>query len=963
MAFTDPRLNQYEYFRSGGRFDQSLIENTLLPGLSTQSSFARASLGIELPHGEGQTAEFIPPDIAADLVLNWFIYERELESDDAVTIKKLFASKKYREAADTIQVLFRQRVDDPQKLLKDRLVQNVAELERVKALAEQESHSTSTFRPATAIIDYNRLAREVQRLAGQGVPLQFIERLLPPGLSDSVNNLQVRQMIINLASQPEMLALAATPSHDAELRGQALVNQFERQLDQYPEYDGIRNFTGTDSWREGLVGLADHINDRLTQEGVSLDEYAGLKRGAGAALPHLLPDQAALLAKLESSLPFTTQADKTKFARSLMAVMVSSSGSSLTTGDLVALAARETGATATQITAINSLLHSTELGSALEYHQNELHLDMAAGRLTASQKSLRAKGINPFHAYGTTEDLLKEAHLLLGLPASSLSSQDAQVKIRELYERQSNSASPNRVELSRLRGWLDRQHTLSYLDLPENDSLARLASRSRFERRLSDTSSRFSRFQTSLYDKWGKFEENLPWNKAMRKGFEWYDKLADKTILTVGKTKIPLLRLIPWALDQWDLFKKVTTSKLAASLRGKNWGFFDPLRRRLNFVIREYRLGDHTTSGALFHYGHKVWGQALSWAAAKTGMSSVFKYAGKTSAGLAVRYTANAAARIAVRFLLKIGGKALAKIGIKAITALLAAGTIIGGIFSAVAIISLVFDLLKLGYDFVKRFIQDVNFRKMVLKIGATVGAVVLAIQSLPWAVLVAALLAPILLACAVSLILVASFTLLFNTSKMTMQLDSGVTQFITSILCQNSEEGPASTASAPTAPPLASSSIISCASCLVDYLTACYGQEVTGSDMQTTGIGCLLAKAVAPDVAAEIEASAIGYDYLQCVGFVQAAVTCSGGSLEGRAVAADYITNPSAGYSYVSGAGSCQPGDIGLIDGDIGHIFIVGSNNNATINALDANYVCSGCVSSNTPLPASSVAGCMKKL
>lgn len=294
-------------------------------------------------------------------------------------------------------------------------------------------------------------------------------------------------------------------------------------------------------------------------------------------------------------------------------------------------------------------------------------------------------------------------------------------------------------------------------------------------------------------------------------------------------------------------------------------------------------------------------------------------------------------------------------------------------------------EAIKGGFSSIIKFARDVLggnsanlFGTIPLLLGSLFVAVNVVLGGIPVAIIISFKLlkialkmmwdffvALLALSALVTISLIAFFTFMwFSILSPTFHLDSGAAQIITSILCDDDQVD----VGVKTEVKSNKSSVASCADCLVKYLTACYGGgKLTGS-LVTSKFGCLLASKLVPGAAEAIKASAVGYNWLQCVGFAKAAAICGGGDLPGQAVASGYIRNQTPGYKFVQGAEWCVPGDFGIIDGPIGHIFVVSSNNSKSnasgmLTGIDANFVGDGVVSNNTPFPASMVAGCLKKI
>lgn len=299
-------------------------------------------------------------------------------------------------------------------------------------------------------------------------------------------------------------------------------------------------------------------------------------------------------------------------------------------------------------------------------------------------------------------------------------------------------------------------------------------------------------------------------------------------------------------------------------------------------------------------------------------------------------------------------------------------------------------EVIKYGFSTIKKLLTDSKFRerfinRIPLMIGAAITASTLFISGIPAAILAgvglagaavlgllqAAVLslAPIFgLAALISFSAVAFVAILwFNIISPTFHLDAGTSlqQIAANILCDDDSSTTGESSTETTTQPKGSS-VASCAECLYKYLTACYGAGTTlTGEVVTSKFGCLLATAIAPDVAETIKTEASKEGWLQCVGFARAAARCAGGDLppSGTGVAAGYIRNVIPGYKFVQGAQWCQPGDFGIADGLVGHICVVKYNNNGTITCIDANYIGDGMVSNNSPFPTGMLAGCLKRI
>lgn len=375
-------------------------------------------------------------------------------------------------------------------------------------------------------------------------------------------------------------------------------------------------------------------------------------------------------------------------------------------------------------------------------------------------------------------------------------------------------------------------------------------------------------------------------------------------------------------------------------------------------------------SEASFHFIQIKFGNVLDWGAKKAGYASF--QAVKAKVGTTIW---NGFVKIAPGMASKINTGAFAKIIASFTLGELTAGTSI--------LLQVAGTVVWEGLKGVWKFFTDSGWRARFidnLPVYALAGSLISGLATIPGLIIggaialgsaivgglsaiSTALLSLFIPAMITAGILLGSALLINQSLQTTARLDVGtaLTQLVSEILCDEESAG-AEVGTASSTP--TRSSVASCAECLVKYLNACYGagRTLTGP-LVTSNIGCLVAAKLAPDVVDAIQRSAVGYNWLQCIGFARASARCGGNDLPGQPVASGYITGTTPGYKFTQGAQWCQPGDFGIIDGVVGHIFVVKLNNGGTITGIDANYVDDGVVSNNTPFPSSMVAGCLKKL
>lgn len=439
-----------------------------------------------------------------------------------------------------------------------------------------------------------------------------------------------------------------------------------------------------------------------------------------------------------------------------------------------------------------------------------------------------------------------------------------------------------------------------------------------------------------LANQWGKLEEMAP---ILNPGKFIYDKVNGVQLWIATK-------ILDWS----------------DSLIGKGHWATKALTHISDFS-RGFINENGSWSGANYVFVQKKWGDFLDWGAKKAGFDTGWR---GLQAHIGTKLW-DGFAKIAPEMAGKLSAGSFGKLIASFTAGTLSAGTTI--------IIQIGLMLLGEAFKKIQQFFNDKKFREQIIRrLPALVGIASVSLASLPAAIVggiialgsgtlavfgsaISALFTTIFLPAIIAIgAILGSIFLLYQVLQMTAQIDPGTgIQILTNILC----DSPSDSSSEPSSP---STKVAYCASCLVKYLTQCYGQSVTGTKIQSKGISCIIASVITQPAADAIEASAVYYNNLQCVGFARAAALCGGSDLPGQAVASDYIRLDTLGYKFVSGVDSCQQGDFGIIDGSIGHIFVVKQKNNATITAIDANFVCPGCVSDNTPIPSNKVAGCLKK-
>ncbi|EKD80077.1 MAG: hypothetical protein ACD_40C00211G0003 [uncultured bacterium] len=942
MAITQTRINQFTFLKLYG-VNQNTID--YLIGELDKIRVPAASATIPLPAGDG--LQSLPVTDALDIIADWgeahnFLYEADLAflRNNNIPLKKRL---------NRVSNAFKLRIKDSNKLVTASRIELVEKYRTDKLL--NHIPATDKFDPLKAIKNYNdallHFRSYLQHSRSQGILAQLVPDDLVK-IDPRLIRREVEDFILDNLS--ELRTAAATAPNDPTLQAARVAQKFDELLHSTrPDLSTL-----SISFGDPKISLRLHalVTDVVSANQVSLLELADRKNNAALAMDLLLPSKSQLASAISSRLTISMDdTDKQKLAQTILRQLVKDSYSTtpISATTLISNAAKSLNLSDATTQQLITELENTPIALALEHRFAETRANLLELRLNPLERQLLALGIDLTTPTDPTVHQQSVAQFIQTYnqartdvpPATSLS---------DIVSFESSSPTPHLDHLRHANHLLDQDFLVSLTTNADR----RLINTSQIGRKLSAWSDKVREKEARFYDKWFEFEENLPWNKASRKVFAWYDKLAEKTILKIkigGKEhKIPLLNLTGWAFDTWHNFKEGWVKRQLINLRGTK----SILGKFSQTIFRNYAKGDYTIGGMFYSWTRETVGRSLNWLAQKAGYATAKKF-GQTALGKA--------AELGNKLLVKLGGQALLKLGVGATTKLIGAlvglASGIGSILGIVAAALFVVDILKAGFQFVREFIRNVDFRKQVLKIGAVLAGIGAAFAALPLgamlAIIIGSLVSLALLAFVISGGFLVGTALLYHLSIQTIPgLDSKATQIFTSIVCNSSSASGGS----PTA---------TCASCLVKYLSECYGQEVTDSDFTTTGIGCLIAKTIAPDVAEIIEQSATSFTYLQCVGFVQASIACGGGSLAGNN-ACGYIGSSPAGWKYVAGTSGAKSGNPCMIassgtcsDGAPGHIFIVGEENcGDVLCAIDANQVCSGCVSADSRIPISQVAGCL---
>lgn len=927
MAHNIIPFTRSTYYRLHHGLDRYLLEKYLFPGLQEQGVLGKGSRGIALPIGENQPSEYITLDEAKQLVISWLVdTDNLLESDK----KKLEKIGSYEKFAYTAHDLYQAKIEDPAKLVTATRLQNVAALRAAKQA--QVVNQAPHFDPGKIIDQYNAQYLKLLSYSRIGVPNQILNQLINPGVyagSDVTKNMLSAVIVENLPR----LYKAGSIGASSRAQDYSVVKELSNIIrSSHPELNNYLNYLGEENTASHLRNLTNSLVKMGSATNNNfLNEYDSLQTKLAPALDSYLLNETELRQQIISRLTAFNEKERSQIADAILRETVRSSSDPKTFIEIIDQVATKLNLQDAAHQSIKNELSNTGLDVSLEYRENELFLMLNSRRLTRGEVNLIKQGINPFITVDSIATLAsKESRLLKEYNSQSLYQNKPFVTLQEAYNNELQQDKPNLTFLNHARSHLN--HVTYYQSL--TDSEIRLANRTRLGRWVTETQSRFVEMQTNFFDKWIDLEETITGKKWLHKQLDKWDNFAEHFTVKIGKTQIPLFRIVPWIYDRIDEWKKVTT----LAWLGKTKNSTSIIGKFVHWNLTQYELGGFTVSGATSVVAYGVWSKGIYWAS------------GKIVKGGTVFAT-----RTATRFLIKVGGKALARAGEKAIAALAAAGTAIGSALGVVFAIGMVFDLLQAGWQFLKRFFTDADFRSSVTKFGLIVGGVILAIPAaigtffVGLGMMMLGMLSNIFLAMTIAGGLALFTALSYSGFNMSTHLDSNnslAQNIAIAVFCKDNDNTPASRAA-----------------CLAQYLNQCYGNgSITASNV-SRGLSCLASYAIAPGAISEIRDSASDNAWLQCVGFVKAVAAWVGTSI-GSHNACGYVNDP----RFVSGLGGVKQGDAIVFKSSgtcsasaPGHIGILKEDAGANICLIDANYRCSGCVTDGNCLPKTNVAGYLK--
>ena len=678
-------FSESSYFRANKGVDRYFFETYLLPGLERQARIAGGSRGIELPVGENQEPEYLSLEEAKVLALDWLEQTQNLLESDK---KKLARLKNYEQFADLAGNIYQAKVKDPNKLITASRLQNIADLRAANKVGA--TNTTPHYDPGKAIDDYNRYYLKLLSYSRIGIPHNILQQIVSPGIPSGAGNLREDALASVISANISRLYSAGSVGSSREAQDYAVTQELGNIIrTSYPEMSGLLNLLGDPNTASQLREVTTRLAKELERTNVSLADYEKTQVAAVAATDNYLLNQAELTSQIYNSFPSMSNNDRLNLTSAILKEMVSSSGRRLTSNEIIDRVTQKLGVVPTELVNIQTALAKSGVSVSIEYRQNELAYMIGSHHLTAGERNLLSKGINPLLTHNSQERLASQEAKLLSDYNSTPGHPQRFNSLSDAYAYEKQSDHPDNFFLQHARGHFNQLS--SYNDLSTKDGMLSLSdraliNRTRFGRWVTDTRSRAYETQSKFFDKWVDIEETITGKKFIFNLLNKWDAYAETAIVTIGKNKIPFFRIVPWLYDRFDEWKKVKTSQaLKYTSKWKNFA-----GKFIHNRIKNYELGGFTLNGAYANFASAQWGKLVSWSLAKTGMTGVLKYAGVS------------ASRTATRLLIKIGGKALAKFGAKALGAIITSATAIG---AAIFAIGIVLDVISLGITFIKEFI------------------------------------------------------------------------------------------------------------------------------------------------------------------------------------------------------------------------------------------------------------------
>lgn len=450
-----------------------------------------------------------------------------------------------------------------------------------------------------------------------------------------------------------------------------------------------------------------------------------------------------------------------------------------------------------------------------------------------------------------------------------------------------------------------------------------------------------------LADQWGKLEEKVP---ILNPGKFIYDKFTGAQLWVAQRVLEWSDNLIGrghWAAGMLSHVSDFTRGFIA---EGGSWG-------SANYTFVQKKWGD------LLEWGAKKAGNKAGWQGVKASIGTkLWDGFAKLAPGLAEKLSAGSLGKLVTSFM---AGTLSA-----GTTLLIQAGLMIIG-----AGLTKIWHFITNKNGFRTKFINNLPIylsmasTALIALPGALVGGLIafgsgaLAFLGSALGALFTSIFLPALIA-AGSMIL--GFFLLFQIFNITKDVDSGASQLIASIVCDQSKQ-------------TSSSATANVALCIADIVNNCPGlNPITVSKLGSSSWQCLLGGLAFKNAITELEKSAHVSNgggapgNVQCVGLSAASAADGDGSFSvGQINACSYATSVPNGYKYISGCSGMQPGDHFIMGAErcgatVGHIgVIIEPDGGSGFTCVDANFLVPGQIRGpdSCHFVNSQISGCLRKM
>lgn len=889
------------------------VRNLLLPGLKKQGRLGLGSPGVELP-----TGEFITLGEAKDLIFDFLINDANLGERDQKALRGVLSHTSFVDLADSY---LNREVTEPKTLGATITPDQVEALQSSKV--KPTVNHAAQFSSDQTIRDYNALYQKILLYSGSGNSAQILARLFPAGVSSATNISQVAMAQV-ITSNLVRLREAAQVSDNPEVQNHAVAQEFSRILSNHPEIEGYRNFLGNRAIQATLHGYVDSIAEQAIRENPSaLQDLDRLQLSYGQKLKTYLLNESELHSQIYNQLPLIRDNERLTLTAQILREITKGSRDGISIQNAV----KNLGLDATTQAQVTQSLEGAGLKVSLNYYQGRIRVMLDSHELTNGELKLLKKGINPFLTTSNphSDKLVGKENQILSEYNSKTNKQF--VTLREAYLFEKEKANSDPLFLIHARDILNRQSYYDSLTPKER----RQVESTRFGRWVSNTTSRIRNAQDKLTDSVFDLVDTVTGKKWLYKQWDKVDAFAAK--IYIPGTKIPLFRINSWVASQLESWKKVKAKQFITHSSSWNGSFGKWFHRR----AKDYELGGFTVRGMAQVGIHRAWS------------NFAYKASGKIVKGGLI-----ASERTLRRLLIKVGGKALAKLTFEAVATL-------SGIFTAVGIVLIIKDVLDLvggavkwGWEQLKKVFGGAEGALAAVITGATVwlaGAWTIGTTFLLG--LFSSFILPGVVGAGWAIGIALGAMYLFTHQggdgfNMSIHLDSGISSLVSSVICDQSKQ-------------TTSSATANVALCIADIVNNCPGlNPITVSKLSSSSWQCLVGGLVFKNAITELEKSAHVSNgggtpgNVQCVGLSAASAADGDGAFSvGQINACQYAHNTPNGYHYLTGCPNMQPGDqfimaandcSGYGGNKVGHIgVVIDPSGGEKFTCVDANYSFAG--------------------